>query len=45
MLVQNGVLFLAICGEGEETQSRLTSALQAGMISENAAKEVEPWLR
>lgn len=45
MLVQNGVLFLAICGKSEEAQSRLNAALQAGMISERAAKELEPWLK
>lgn len=45
MLVQNGVLFLAICGKNDEAQSRLTAALKEGMISEKAAKELEPWLR
>lgn len=44
ILVRNGVLFLAICGKSAEAQSRLASAMQAGTISEKAAKELESWL-
>lgn len=45
VLVQNGVLFLTICGRSEEAENRLAAAVKAGMISEKGAKELEQWLR